>query len=415
MTLGNESILKMHELRKREENEEEVLIGRPDISNFVILPTFAVEIIEMLDRGSSVGEVAAIMEERFGEPVDVLDFANDLIHEYQFVYLADGIVVNEKVQAKDHFPWISEKVGNFFFNRVAFVLYAVLFLSGIALCFYNSRYFPSYEDVFISSSVTVSLVVTLVANWFFLFLHEMAHLTAARSLGIGSRIGLGHRLFFMVAETNMSNIVLVRPNRRYRAFFAGMAWDCSLLGIGLWLLYGQDAGWFSLSAATISFIKMFNLTFLWGLAFQLMFYMKTDIYYAFTTKFNCNNLLENTVLYLRTFYRKHTEAEQNEWSYIAEQEKRVVRWYAWVYLVGIVWSVYIFCAYILRMTIEFIVRVYDGMLEHGIMSWQFVDGVLLIVLTLIPSGIVVWSWTRSWKARRVATVQKGYDPDSFMT
>ncbi|PFR59498.1 hypothetical protein COK29_29740, partial [Bacillus cereus] len=62
-------------------------------------------------------------------------------------------------------------------------------------------------------------------------------LISARSLKIGSRIGLSHRLVFMVAETDMSNIVLIPPQKRFRAYLAGMAWDGALLGIGIWVQF----------------------------------------------------------------------------------------------------------------------------------------------------------------------------------
>ncbi|MGE5704932.1 MAG: PqqD family protein, partial [Clostridia bacterium] len=58
MELTTNSILEMHPLDSRLENEEEVLIGRSDISNFIILPTFAVDIIELLDSGWSIERVA---------------------------------------------------------------------------------------------------------------------------------------------------------------------------------------------------------------------------------------------------------------------------------------------------------------------------------------------------------------------
>jgi hypothetical protein len=390
----------MFPLRTRTENEEETLIGRPDISNFIVLPTFAVEIIEMLDGGQTIGEVEAVFEERFGEPVDVYSFAQDLISDYQFVHTVDGEVVNEQVVQEDHLSWVSDRVGNFFFHPVAFALYVLVFLSGLVMCLFNRSYFPVYSDVFVSSSVTVSLVVAFASGWFFLGLHEFGHLAAARSLGVGSRLALSHRMMFMVAETRMSNIVLVEPKRRYRAYFAGMGWDAALLGIGIWLQYGHDAGWWTLSAGFLAFVRMVNLSWMMALAFQFQFFMQTDIYYVFTTKFNCKNLMENTKLALRRLYRPWTEAEQEEWDGVSENEKRVISWYKWFFVIGAVWAVVMFCLFTLRQAIEFISRVYADMSKHDVLSWPFLDGVLLILITLVPFCVVVWSWVRTWRARR---------------
>lgn len=101
----------------------------------------------------------------------------------------------------------------------------------------NPSFIPRHTDVFVSTSVTISIITTTAIGWFLLYLHEFGHLLAAKSIGIKSRIGLGHRLVFPVAETDMSNIVLLPHKRRYRALLAGMAWDGALFGIGVILLF----------------------------------------------------------------------------------------------------------------------------------------------------------------------------------
>lgn len=400
MKLTKDSMVKMHALQQRQENEQEMLIGRPDTGNYIILPTFAVDIIHLLDSGLTINQVEQEMNRRLGEPVDVLDFVNDLASEYQFVYMIDGTIVNEKAETKDHFRWISERVGNLFFNRLAYTIYLAIIISGMGIIVFTGNYFPQYSDIFIHSSLSTSLLAAILAAWFFMFLHEMAHLMAARSLGIGSRIGLSHRLFFAVAETNMSNIVLVPANKRYRAFFAGMAWDGTFFSVGVWLLFFHDLEWLSLSDNLISFLKMLNLNFLMALGFQFMFFMKTDIYYAFTTSFNCVNLLENTQLYLRKLIRTPAESEREEWDNVAPHEKRIVAVYSLFYLAGIAWAVYFFLAYYARQIIEIIMRTREEIRSYPLFSWQFLDGILVIILILVPFVIVIWSWTRSWMENR---------------
>lgn len=400
MNISGDSILKMHPLARRAENEEEILIGRADISNFIVLPAIGVEIIDRLDEGKSIHEVATIMEEQMGEPVDVLDFAQDLIASYQFVFMVDGEIVNEPVPVVDHFSWIKQGTGQFFFNRVAFGLYGILFFTGLLICVFTGKYIPVYSDIFVSSSVTVSVVVSFLATWVFLFFHEMAHLMAARSLGIGSRIGLGHRLVFAVAETNMSNIVLVEPQRRYRAFLAGMSWDAMFMGIGVILLFANDQGWLTLVPFMEAFIRMLNVILLMALAFQFMVFMQTDLYYVLATKFQCSNLMVNTRLFLKGKFRSLTQDEQEEWEYVADHEKRVIRWYSWVYLIGSVWGIWFFVQYQLRMAVDFIWIIADDMKNAPLHSWEFWDGILLILLVLVPFLILGWSWMRAYRQRR---------------
>lgn len=400
VNITGDSILQMHKLARRAESEEEILIGRPDISNYIVLPAIGVAIIDILNEGKSINQVAAIMEERLGEPVDVLDFAQDLIVSYQFVHMVDNQVVSEPVPIADHLPWINERTGRFFFNRVSYGLYGTLFLFGLAICLFTGNYFPVHSDIFLSSSVTVSVLLSFAAIWVFLLLHELAHLMAARSLGIGSRIGLGHRLVFAVAQTNMSNIVLVEPWRRYRAFAAGMAWDASFWGIGVMLLFAHDAGWVSLAHPLLAFIRMCNVILLMALAFQFMFFMQTDVYYMVATKLRCTNLMMNTRLFLRGKIRTLTPEEQEEWSYVSDHEKRVIRWYSWVYLVGSIWAIWFFVQYQLRMALDFITKIAAEMKHAPLSSWEFWDGAFLILLVLVPFLIVGWSWTRAYRQRR---------------
>jgi hypothetical protein len=365
-----------------------------------MLPNIGVEIIDMLDSGRTIADVEQEMEERLGEPVDVLDFANDLIIEYQMVYLVDGQVVNPISEEKDHFPWITERVGNFFFNRIAFWFYGILFASGAILACIYPQYIPGYQDLFVTESLTATIGIAYVLGWVIVFVHELAHLIAARSRGIGSRFRISHRLVYVVMETRMSNLVLLPPERRYRALLAGMGWDLALLGIGIWLLWAGDMGWISLAALAVGVVKLVNLTILMRVVFQFMFFMKTDIYYVLTSKWGCNNLLENTKLYLRQRFRSLNEAEQEEWNNVDVREKRVVSWYAWLYVIGFVCVVGMFLFVTLPIAVEMITRVASSLTEHAVWSWAFLDGVVMMLITLIPFVLLLWSWNRTWQERR---------------
>ncbi|UFJ42857.1 hypothetical protein LOK74_10345 [Brevibacillus humidisoli] len=248
---------------------------------------------------------------------------------------------------------------------------------------------PQHADLFFSPSLSISLIVAFATGWVLVFLHELAHLMAARSLGVGSRIGLSHRLVFAVAETNMSNIVLLPPAKRYRAYFAGMAWDVTFLSLGIWVLFAHDVGWLSVPIEVVAFLQMVNLIIIMSLVFQFMFFMETDIYYVFTTLFRCQNLLANTRLYLRRFFFRLSDDELAMWEYVTDHEKKVIQWYGWFYLFGLGWTVWFFYAFQLQIAIDFIVRIVGNIYHQSIFSWAFVDGMLLILLTLVPFIIVV--------------------------
>ena len=400
MKVSRNSMLTMHELGRRQENDEEYLIGRPDISDFIMLPNIAIEIIDYFAEGKTVADVEQIMEQN-GIDVDVQDFAESLVNDWAFVYKVDGVVVNEIVNDNGHFHWISEKFAAFFFNKFTFTFYIMIFLAGLILCLVDTDIFPHYKDAIVFSSVTYSVVFASMVNWLVIFLHEFAHLLAAKSLGVKSRIGFSHRLVFPVVETDMSNIVLLPHKRRYRALVAGMAVNGTIFGIGaIFLFIGSHIVEFS--PLFVDTIRIFNLFALLGIAFQFLFYLETDIYYILTTYFKCNNLIHNTRLWMRKITRRIDEAGVEELEYIDPHEKKIMKVYIWMYMIGFVWAVSIFAAVTMPAFITMLSMTIVKMSGNGFTSLAFWDGIIFIAVSSIPFCILFWSWFRTWRQNRRA-------------
>lgn len=399
--MDKQSILKMHNLSSKAENNMETIIGRPDLANYIILPNFAIEIIELLDEGKSILEVETFMEKKLGEPVDVLDFAQDLVVEYRFVHIVDGKEVNPVVKIRESLSWISEKWGNFLFNRYSYIIYFALFVLGISIVCVYPKFFPRYDDVFVSNSLSFSFILTFILGWLFLFIHELAHLIAARSLGIGSKISFSHRLVFPVAETDMSNIVTTPRNLRYRAYLAGIGWDMSFFGLVIIIQYLNSAELIYFSDTIITYLRLIALTAFLRIAWQFMFFMRTDIYYVITNYYKCNNLIENTVFYLRNRFRKDVLNHSEEWELVNEHEKKVTRWYAWFYVFGVIPTIVLFVFFTIPQLYMYIFGVIKNMKEHPVFSTPFIDGIILIILTLIPMAILLNSWYRTYRERKV--------------
>lgn len=396
MELTGESVLKMHKLSRRPENEEETLIGREDIGYFIVVPAVAIQIIELLERGLPFGEVERTIVGQYDEPVDVADFVQDLIAEYQFVYAVDGIVVNEPQTAKVTFPLLFARASNVVFHPLAAVPYVVMVALALLVLVRHREYMPRFEGMFVSDMPSVSLLAVLCASALITFLHELAHLLAARSLGIVATIGLSHRLVFPVAETDMSNIVLLPRHRRYKAYLAGMLWDSLLFSCGVLFLYLHDVASFALPAAVLDWVMLCNVLLLYALAFQFMFFINTDLYYVLTTYFHCYHLLYNTRLYLRRLYRTLSTRELADWEAASDREKKLVRWYAWFYAAGIVWAVSFFVLYTLRQA-EWLANIIASKMTNPGGIADVADGVLSIALILLPFALLVRSWLRSRK------------------
>lgn len=169
MQLTPSSQLKMHNLKHRIENDSETLIGRTDISDFIILPNIGIEIINLLDKGYTIQEVQDIIYKDTGEHIDIIDFAQDLIHEYKFVYTVNGVIINNIIHKADHFSWIPEKTGDILFNRFAYILYFSVFFSGLILTITHTEFFPKPYDFFIVNSHVMSLGIITFSIWILIF------------------------------------------------------------------------------------------------------------------------------------------------------------------------------------------------------------------------------------------------------
>jgi hypothetical protein len=397
--VNRESIIKMHPLQFRKENEEETMVGRSDIGDFIIVPNIAIEIIELLDSGKNITEVEQIIERKTGTYVDVLSFADTLTNEYKFVHMLDGKETNPKVVKKVYSSKITKEIGRLFFNPVTYFIYFILIVSSLYLIASNSQYRPNITDLFMFDSITYSILILFITRILFGYLHEIGHLLAARANGINSHIQLSHRMFFLTFETDMSSIFLVDPQKRYVPFLAGIIWDLNVMAIGTWVLFMQEVGFIPHSVLLISIIKIINISIIFGLIFQFLFFMNTDLYYVFTTFLNCKNLIHNTHIYFHQFYRELKSKEKEEWKNIYAHEKKVTKWFAWFYIFGVIFIIW-FVLFQIKIVVNIVLIEFQQFLVSPLWSMDFFNGILLIFLLVIPFGALIWSWNRSFFVRK---------------
>ncbi|MEN2767505.1 PqqD family protein [Ornithinibacillus xuwenensis] len=399
--INEESILELHPLSSRPEGDEEILIGRMDTGDYIVLPSVARIVIDELNSGKTIREADQSIEEKLGEKVDVSSFIEDVLQEYGFIYKIDGNIISDRVSNKRIFPFFTDGVSKFFFNRYTLSGFLICFVIAILICILNHTYVPVYSDIFFSESYTTSLIGTTIASWTFLFLHEIAHLMAARSSGMDSRFSISHRLVFLVVETDMSNIVLLDKRYRYKALLAGLALDGFFLGIGIFIISLNDWFSFGFPVYLTGIIRMLNVVLVLRMAFQFLFFMKTDIYYVFTNLFNCRNLLHNTRLYVYQIIPKLKTRLEEEWKLVDEHEKKIVKWYAYFFILGSVLAVYLFAMYILPQTFTIISGTIQNITKYSITTAPFWDGIILIVMMLIPLVLLCYSWLRSYRTRKL--------------
>src|SRR6201999_3517219 len=104
------------------------------------------------------------------------------------------------------------------------------------------------------------LTLLVVISYIAVFLHEFGHLVATRAVGVNSRMGISHRLWYLVAETDLTGLWSVPRNQRYLPMLAGMIIDITVLSLIVLLLLCQDLRLFMLSSFSLHLLRAMAFT-----------------------------------------------------------------------------------------------------------------------------------------------------------
>ncbi|SDC28765.1 hypothetical protein SAMN05428987_0647 [Paenibacillus sp. CF095] len=79
--------------------------------------------------------------------VDIIDFVEPLLELNLIHKFNDEVLV--ALKASNNEGRIREKVGRFFFNKLAVLIYLTFFIASLIIFTYNPEFLPSYQDYFI--------------------------------------------------------------------------------------------------------------------------------------------------------------------------------------------------------------------------------------------------------------------------
>jgi hypothetical protein len=324
---------------------DEAIIANASQSSFLAIPRPALDLLTDLAAGRSLGEAQSAFATKYGETPDVDDFLELLAaegfvatdqHPANVATSGSGDVARAPVghTRRYHFESISEQAARRLcgwpvqFGCGLLVGLALLALAG------DSALFPPPTVLVFTHDLTLFSVTATVFVLATIFLHELAHLIAARAAGVSARLGVSNRLWFLVAETDLTGVWLAAPGERYLAFLAGPLVDATS-GAVLILLLWTNRQWGWLSPLAIELIRVFLFTYVVRLLWQCYFFMRTDFYYVFAAFFRCKNLLEDTQNWLgNQLARVVPRFPVVDQSTIPARERRVIRAYSIVWLVG---------------------------------------------------------------------------------
>ncbi|MFF1704952.1 hypothetical protein [Streptomyces sp. NPDC058252] len=391
--------VRLHALDSRPDGGEWI-VGRMATGRFVALPEVGKQALDLLAQGLSAAEVEERLREATGDDIDVPDFVEALVG-LGFVAEVDGREVPAPAPPRPTLARIRPR-------HVRWVLSPVVpFLIGllIAVALLTRPPVPlSYHTLLWSPHGSAVIALGAGVGWTLLLLHECAHLLAARATGVPGRMRLGTRLQFLVMQTDISGIELAPRRHRLTAYLAGIATNLTVASVAA-LSAGTTHGTPRRILAAVALLALLPLPF------QLMVFMRTDLYFVLQDVTRCRDLYGDGVAYAKYAVRRlpgrHRAARAVDPSReLPAHERRAVRAYSVVLVVGTTLCLAFLATVTLPADVTLFARAVTR-LGPGHSAAQRLDSAAVVVAL---GGIhLLWArtWWRNRRARKVGEVNRG--------
>lgn len=386
---------------------DHVLVGRSGVDSYAVLPVDGAKLLERMMSGSSSVDAAAWYAATYGESVDISSFLETI--------RALGFVRDSNT---DEQPVEPETVGLQTFSRLLFappalVLYALILVAWIITIVRTPSLAPSSTHVFFTHSLLLVQVLILFGQIPCLFTHESFHVLAGRRLGLSSRVGLGHRLWLVVVETRMPNLLSVPRRQRYLPFLAGMLADVLIVStLGL-LAYGlHNGGRVERTIAAVALAMAFPVCI--RFVYQFLLFLQTDIYFVLTTVLGCYDLhaASRTLLLNRVWRilrRPERVRDEEGWT---PRDRQVARWYAPFSAVGAA-VLFVVCAWAVVPVITESIHLIVTAVGTGPGRVRFWDALLFLAVTVVQFGVYFYVLLRK-RPSSAPTEPEAHSPRSSL-
>jgi hypothetical protein len=315
---------------------ESVTIGDPGRGVFVSIPVEGVEILRMLGAGQTVGEAACSFARAHGETADMDDFLAALAAQGFLTRWDDAAGPPAPTTPKA--PAVGRRrvaLGRRVFGVPALAGYGAVVGVGVALVASDPGVIPGPKVLVFHQHVAAMLAALVAIRLVAVLVHEIGHMLAAWACGVPARIRAGHRLWFLVAETDMTGVWLAPKRSRYLAFLAGAIIDAVSAAVLIAVVWANRRGWVALSPLFAQFARAVLFEYLLGLLWQCCVFMRTDFYYVLATALDCKRLLADTEDLARNWLaRRRGRRPAIDQSAIPSAEMRGIHAYLAIWLGG---------------------------------------------------------------------------------
>jgi putative peptide zinc metalloprotease protein len=384
---------------------DDIIIGRIEAGVFLAVPPEAVELLENLAKGKSVGETADLFQKRHGEVPDLDDFLGLLETKGIVAPLVEGRArakeaaspTKQPRKVRYHFTNFSQSLAQRIFSRPVLLSCLLLALAAFGLVIYDPSLAPRPRDLYFPDHRTMIWIILIILGYTAVFVHELGHLIAARALGINSRMGISHRLWHVVAETDLTGLWSVPKQQRYLPLFAGAIIDVVSGSLLVFLLFAHSRNWVALPILAVRLARAMAFTYVMRIIWQCLLFIRTDFYYVIASLFNCRSLLSDTESFLRNLVSRILPwVRPVDQSAIPAAERRVIRVYAVLWVLGRIAALFLLSAVTIPLFIRYS-RSLGGAVKAGYSAnpSNFIDALVFTFYFLMPVTLGVTLWIRS--------------------
>jgi len=351
--------------------------------------------VRELEAGRTIAEAGATASAHAGQEVDVVDFAQGLVAS-GLVTAVDGMPLAGDTAAPKPRWWLEgvrPELVRPLFSAPAWVLYGLAFAFSVSVLAARPDLFPTFEDWFFYPNPALCVVVMTVVAMVLAAVHEGFHWLAARAAGVAARFKVTRRQYLLVFETDLSQLWSVPKSRRFSPFLAGMAFDTLVLTTALGVRLAWSESWLDVPPLLVRFLGAVVLLELLALGFQLLIFLRTDLYAVLITILGCRNLWRVNLLTLKRRVWPLSPPEKAELDQAHARDRAVARWFALLYLGGLAWMAWVFVNLVYPTTVLMIGWMFHTLSGAPVGSsgfWQAVVlGALAALRLLAPLAVFV--------------------------
>lgn len=398
-----DSVVTVHPFT-RQPDKTDVIIGKAETGVFLAVPPEAVELLDELATGKTVGEAADLYYQKYGETPDLEDFLASLeakgIVKSHNESCAEGNIRPAKLLTaaqQYHFAWFPQSVAAHIFSTKAVAVYLATVLFASIIMIGDPWLVPNRSDFYFPNRRIVTWAILTLASYLTIFFHELAHLIAARAVGVSSRMGLSNRLWYLVAETDLTGLWALPKRSRYLPMLAGMILDGVSGALFIMLLAAYRHGWIDLPFFGIRLARGMIFSYVLRIMWQMFLFVRTDLYFVIANFFDCRNLLKDTQNFLRNILaRLFQNFKPVDQSSIPKKERVVIAAYSVLWVLGRIMAFGILFLVTIPILWRYAVNIY-AVLSAGFSAGaaNYIDALVFSITPLVPIALGFAFWINS--------------------